>query len=279
MSFVPQPIDVKLAFDNAAEVYDAARPSYPSELFDELFGLLPPQPHIVEVGPGTGKATKDLLARSASVHAVEIAPAMASRLRANLPSERLRISIGDFESMDIESGADAVFSATAYHWISRSAQTDRPAKILRLNGLMAIVELIQVESPHDLGFFAAVQPVYERYGQRHTGPPAPSRDAVDPALRAVLEADSRFGSVTVRKWDWNQTYSAPGYVNLMLSFSGTQMMDERSRRGLLRDMEAFIQTEFAGQVTRPLVVTLTTAFFAGPRPELRVPTVARLGRT
>jgi SAM-dependent methyltransferase len=259
MSCVTQPVDVRHAFDNAAEVYDAARPSYPPELFDELFGLLPPTPHIVEVGPGTGKATKDLVARGASVHAIEIAPAMACRLRANLPSDRLRISVGDFESMDVEAGADAVFSATAYHWISRPAQTNRPAKILRVNGLMAIVELIQVESPDDLGFFAAVQPVYERYGQGHTGPPAPRRDTVDPALRAVLEDDRRFGAVTVRKWDWNQTYTAQGYVNLMLSYSGTQMMDERSRRDLLHDMEAFIQTEFGGHVTRPLVVTLTTA--------------------
>lgn len=264
MSFVAKPEDVKLAFDNAAAVYDAARPSYPPELFDELFGLLPPKPHIVEVGPGTGKATKDLLARGAAVHAVEIASGMAARLRANLPSERLRISVGDFESMDIESGADAVFSATAYHWISRPAQTDRPAGILRPNGLVAIVELIQVESPDDLGFFAAVQPVNDRFAQGHTGPPAPRRDTVDPALRAVLEADSRFGSIAIRKWDWNQTYTARGYVNLMLSFSGTQMMDEESRRGLLHDMEAFIIKEFGGHVTRPLVVTLTTAVLARP---------------
>ena len=264
MSSVARPGEIRLAFDNAAEIYDAARPSYPPELFDELFGLLPPKPYIVEVGPGTGKATKDLLARGASVHAIEIAPAMATRLRANLPSERLRISVGDFESMDIESGADAVFSATAYHWISPSAQTDRPAKILRLKGLMAIVELIQVESPDDLGFFAAVRPVYERYGQGHTGPPAPSRETVDPTLRAVLEDDLRFGPVTVRKWDWNQTYTSQGYVNLKLSDSGTQLMDEQSRRGLLADMEAFIQTEFGGHVTRPLVVTLTTAALIRP---------------
>jgi SAM-dependent methyltransferase len=259
MSSVGQPDDIRLSFDKAAQSYDEARPAYPPELFDELFSLLPKKPQVVEVGPGTGKATQDLLARGASVHAIEIGPAMAARLRLNLPSERLRITIGDFEDIHIDDGADAVFSATAYHWISPAAQTDRPAGILRPGGLVAIVDLIQVESPDDLGFFASVQPIYEQYGQGHSGPPAPNRDAVDPAIRAVLEADSRFSPAAVRQWDWNQTYTASGYVKLMLSYSGTQMMDEPSRQGLLHDMEAFIRTEFGGQVTRPLVVTLTTA--------------------
>jgi trans-aconitate methyltransferase len=149
--------DPRLSFNEVAAIYDAARPSYPAGLFDELFAMLPAEPLIVEVGPGTGKATKDLLARGTSVHAVEIGPMMAARLGSNLPSDRLRVSIGDFESIDLAPKADAVFSATAYHWISRRAQTDRPAAILAPGGVVAIVDLIQVESADDLGFFAAAQ--------------------------------------------------------------------------------------------------------------------------
>jgi hypothetical protein len=37
------------------------------------------------------------------------------------------------------------------------------------------------------------------------------------------------------------------------------MMDEAARVGLLDEIEAFIRREFGGQVTRPLVVTLTMA--------------------
>jgi SAM-dependent methyltransferase len=256
---VGQPNDIRLSFENAVEFYDEVRPSYPPELFEELFGLLPPEPQIVEVGPGTGKATRDLLARGASVHAVEIGPAMAARLRSNLPSDRLQVTVGDFETINIDSGADAVFSATAYHWISPTSQADRPAAILRLGGLVAIADLIQVDSPDDLGFFASAQPIYERYGQGHSGPPAATRDAVDPPIRALLEADMRFGPAAVRQWDWNQTYTASEYLKLMLSYSATQMMDEPDRLSLLADMEAFIRAEFGGHVTRPLVVTLTTA--------------------
>jgi SAM-dependent methyltransferase len=257
---VSRPDDVRLSFNEAADIYDAVRPSYPGDLFDALFRMLPSEPEIVEVGPGTGQATKDLLARGASVLAIEIGPAMAARLRANLGSDRLRVIVGDFEATDIMSAAsDAVFSATAYHWIARSAQTDRPAAILRTGGVMAIIDLIQVDSPADGGFFAAAQPIYDRYGQGHAGPRTPTRGAVDPPIRAVLEADHRFDAVAVRCCDWNQTYTASDYRKLMLSYSGTQMMDESDRLGLLSDMESLIRSDFGGVVTRPLVVTLTTA--------------------
>lgn len=257
---VGRPDDIRLSFNEAAEIYDEVRPSYPVGLFDALFQLLPPEPEMVEVGPGTGQATKDLLSRGASVHAIEIGPAMAAKLRSNLPSDRLQVSVSDFETMAIAPGsADAVFSATAYHWISREAQLDRPAAILRPGGIVAIVDLIQVASPDDRGFFAAAQPIYERYGEGHTGPSAPTRERADPSIRAPLEADRRFDFVAVRRYDWNQSYSASDYRHLMLSYSGTRMMDEAERVGLLDDMESFIRNDFDGVITRPLVVTLTTA--------------------
>ena len=255
-----RPDDIRFSFNEAAERYDRVRPSYPAVLFAVLLQMLPSEPKVLEVGPGTGQATKDLLARGASVVAIEIGPAMAARLRSNLPSDRLSVIVGDFEVVDIPAGrADAVFSATAYHWISQKAQTDRPAVVLRSGGIMAIVDLIQVDSPDDAGFFAAAQPIYERYGESHTGPPAPTRENVDPAIRAVLEADPRFDSVAVRRYDWNQIYNASEYRNLMLSYSGTQMMDESGRAGLLDEMESLVRNDFGGVVTRPRVVTLTTA--------------------
>jgi citrate lyase gamma subunit len=45
----------------------------------------------------------------------------------------------------------------------------------------------------------------------------------------------------------------------MLSYSGTQMMTPPARQGLLDDMENFVRQQFGNQVTRPIVVTLTTA--------------------
>lgn len=42
-------------------------------------------------------------------------------------------------------------------------------------------------------------------------------------------------------------------------YSGTQMMTPPARQGLLDDMEDFVRQQFGDRVTRPIVVTLTTA--------------------
>jgi SAM-dependent methyltransferase len=248
------------SFDGAAETYHGIRPGYPAPMFEDLFRLLPGHPAILEVGPGTGQATRDLLSRGATVHAIEIGPAMAAKLREVLSSPALTITIGDFEEADVgEHGFDAVLSATAYHWISPKAQVDRPVSVLKPGGVIAVVDLNQVSSPDDKGFFAAAQPIYERYGVGHAGPPAPERNAVDPPIRRALRGDPRFSNVEVRAYDWNQTYSAAGYRKLMLSYSGTQMMTPPARQRLLDDMEDLVRQQFDDQVTRPIVVTLTTA--------------------
>jgi SAM-dependent methyltransferase len=264
---VARPDDIRLSFNDVAETYDHIRPSYPDDVFDVLFAALPDQPHVIEVGPGTGQATRGLLARGASVHAIEIGPAMAAKLRSNLPTDRLTITVGDFERVALpEHAADAVFSASAYHWIAPEAQTSRPADLLRDGGILATADLVQVDSAADRGFFAAAQPIYERYGQGHSGPPAPLRAEVEPALRSQLEADDRFGDVQVHTYDWDQTYSASEYRDLMSSFSVTQMMEEPARTSLLDDMQAFVEREFDGSVTRPLVVALTTGALRAHRP-------------
>ena len=74
-------------------------------LFDELFALLAARSRRSwrsDRGPARRRGTS--LARGARVHAVEISPSMASRLRSNLPTERLRVSVGDFETIDLAGG-------------------------------------------------------------------------------------------------------------------------------------------------------------------------------
>ena len=177
-----------------------------------------------------------------------------------MDSEGLEIVVGDCEELPAGSACcDAVFSATAYHWICPAAQLDRPAALLREGGIVAIVDLNQVSSPDDHGFFDAVTPIYDRHGQGHSGPPAPARDAVEPRIWQPLVSDDRFAGVTVRSYDWNQHYTANEYRTLMLSYSGTQMMEPQQRVALLDEIEVSIRNDFNDRVTRPLVVTLTTA--------------------
>ncbi len=60
---------LRRTFDSAAGLYEAARPSYPNELFDDLVELarLEPGARLLEIGCATGTATRSLLERGFSV--------------------------------------------------------------------------------------------------------------------------------------------------------------------------------------------------------------------
>lgn len=254
------PSDIRLSFDQVAPEYDEVRPHYPAELFDILFSWLPDRPTIVEVGPGTGQATGDLLAHGATVTAVELGPQLAQRLRQGIASPNLNVVVADFEQVDLEPDAfDCVFSASAYHWISPQAQRDRPADLLHAGGVLAIVELIQVQSANDRGFFDAVQPIYQKYGEGGGREVAPSREAATARIYAPLRHDPRFTDVTAHRFDWDQTYTSSQYRKLMSSYSVTQMMEPTRRQGLLDEIEQFTNSHFGGEVTRPLVIAFVLA--------------------
>lgn len=77
---------LRRTFETAADLYDAARPSYPDELFDDLVSLagLKAGDRLLEIGCATGKATRALLDRGFSVVCVEMGAQLAERARRNL---------------------------------------------------------------------------------------------------------------------------------------------------------------------------------------------------
>lgn len=60
-------------------------------------GIYPP---VIEIGPGGGVLTRELLATGAQVLALELDPEWAETLRSRLPSEKLSVKVGDVLDFD-----------------------------------------------------------------------------------------------------------------------------------------------------------------------------------
>ena len=60
---------LRATFDEVADLYEAARPTYPPQLFDDLVSLagLSPGARVVEIGCGTGQATLPLAERGLEI--------------------------------------------------------------------------------------------------------------------------------------------------------------------------------------------------------------------
>jgi len=254
-------MDIRLTFDGVAEVYERARPSYPAQLFKTLFDGVPDRPRVLEVGPGTGQATVELLARNAHVTAVELGPQFAARLNEKFAANDRLVVINDsFEDADVAHHSfDVVTVATAYHWIGPEAQLSRPVELLTRGGVLGVIDLIQVDATADDGYFDRVLPIYERYGQAKSNSLSHTYEHADPPMRRRLADSKWYTEVELLRVPWDQTYTSAHYRDLLWSCSGTQMMSEPERSNMVDELIAVIDDEHNGQLTRPLVATLTKA--------------------
>ncbi len=131
---------VESVFDPLADAYDAARPRYPDALFrdlERLAGRGLAGADVVDVGAGTGIATRAMARRGANVVAVDIGAAMLARLRAHDP--HLPAVRADGEALPFRHGvADLVCYAQSWHWVRVPVAVAEAARVLRPNGCLAL---------------------------------------------------------------------------------------------------------------------------------------------
>jgi SAM-dependent methyltransferase len=247
-------------FDESPETYDRARPSYPERLWDELFTRLPEAPFLAEIGPGTGKATAALLSRGATVTACEPGPNLVAYLREKFPTPRLAVLETSFEAASLPPGAfDGIVAATSFHWVESASRLVKSHAVLGPGGVLAVIDTNQVADPIDRGYFAASQPIYDRYFPDDEAPSSlPTRNVV-PLAFAELEQSPLFASPSLQRYDWDQRYSTAEYLDLVRSYSNTAQLEPATRQAFLADLAAFIDAAFQGYVVRPLVITLCLA--------------------
>jgi SAM-dependent methyltransferase len=127
-------------FTHGAESYSRGRPDFPPQALDWLRTDLELQPGTtaIEVGAGTGKFTRLLIATGASVIAVEPVTAMLERLVSDLPScAALR---GQAESLPFASGiCDAVLCAQSFHWFATPTALAEFRRVLRPGGVLGLI--------------------------------------------------------------------------------------------------------------------------------------------
>jgi SAM-dependent methyltransferase len=122
------------SFEAVADEYDAARPSYPDEVFDALgpvAGL-----RVLDVGAGTGIATRALIARHANVLAVD--PGRELLARATARTRGLASVVADGAVLPVRSNAvDLVCFAQAWHWLNEATRVAEAHRVLRPGGRWA----------------------------------------------------------------------------------------------------------------------------------------------
>ena len=274
-------------FDELAAEYDRHRPAYPDELVDQacLVAGIGRGDRVLEVGCGTGQLTRSLLARDLHVTALEPGQNLIALARQNLAGT----GPAEFVNARLEEASlprerfQAVFSASAFHWIDPDVSWQKAADVLVPGGTLALVQYFGLEEPRS-------QPDQEAV-LAALGKVAPDIAADWPAYR---DLDATLAGVEQRRGNVSQAWAWLGSCAIGRDYAGrlfgdvqvavTPMLAEHTpdelnalvrtmsfytrlspdqRQALEREHEA-IYARFGRPIRASMVAALVTARRASP---------------
>lgn len=126
-----------LSFGTVATAYERFRPGYPASLVDLVTAYAGrPIRTALEIGAGTGKATRLFAGRGLRVTATEPDDAMLEELRRHVPAT-VTTRRAAFEDLCPDEAFGLVYAAAALHWTQPEGRWDRTAGLLEPGGMFA----------------------------------------------------------------------------------------------------------------------------------------------
>jgi SAM-dependent methyltransferase len=231
---------LRATFQEVPDLYDRARPAYPDELFEgleELAGLSPGS-RVLEIGPGTGKATVSLAGRGYRVTGVELGAGLAAVARRNVPGAE--IVVADFERWATDARFDAIVAFSAFHWLDLSTAYARCAALLEYSGALAVIGARHVLPSEGDPLFHEIQADYRRFAPDEKNGPPPPPDEV-PDWADEIRASGVFPSVHVRRYMWDVVYGPQEYLDLIDTYSGHRVLPTAAKERLYDAIRRRIQ--------------------------------------
>ena len=128
------------SFETVAAEYERHRPEYPEEALHwaaEQLGL-EPGARVLDLGAGTGKLTRGLVAIALDVVAVEPGAPMLAQLREAVPEAEAYE--GSAESIPLPGeSVDAAFAGQAFHWFDREQALPELHRVIGRGGGLALL--------------------------------------------------------------------------------------------------------------------------------------------
>jgi SAM-dependent methyltransferase len=222
-----------LSFGSAAHDYHRYRPGYPDELADRVLAhAVGPVRHALEIGAGTGKATRLFAARGIQVAAVEPDPGMREVLATGTRDLPVTVLGCTFEEVDLAAlgPVDLCFAGAAFHWTDPATRWQRVAAALRPGGVVAVFGAQTVLA--DAGLAAEITAIEDEI----TGVDPP------PLGSAYVEAVDlpEFDAVELLVLPRRSVHPVEDYLNHLRTVSAYLVLDPADRDAVLERVRAVL---------------------------------------
>ena len=245
-------------FNEVPELYDRVRPGYPDELFADLVTItgMDERSSVLEVGCGTGQATRSLAALGCSVTAIEPGAEMAAVARQRLAIfGNVRVETSTFEKWDDRGGRfDVLVAASAWHWVDPSIGWQRAHNVLKPGRWLALLGNVVVRRPGEPEVYAETADLHERFspGNPDWGHPPREDDirTTDAGWGLVEDPGGLFGPTIVRWYPTIQWFNGEGFADLLRSTSPYRRLDRDVREPLLDAVAERIRMRMGDRASR-----------------------------
>jgi SAM-dependent methyltransferase len=231
-------------FDEVAVEYDRRRPAYPDELVDQACRVagIGRGARVLEVGCGSGQLTRALAARGLHVTALEPGTNLLALARQNLDGAgEVEFVNASFEDAVLPRARfQAVFSASAFHWIDPKVGWQKAADVLVPGGTLALMQYCGLEEART----------------------KPDQDAVLAALRKVVpdvaaswpvyrDLDATLAGMRQRRGNVSEVWAWLGSYDMAEDYAGL----------LFGDVQVALMPKLAEHTSEQLTAILRTLSF------------------
>jgi ubiquinone/menaquinone biosynthesis C-methylase UbiE len=248
-----------LRFDDVAALYDTYRPSYPTELIDDIVLLsgIQQEGRILEIGSGTGKATILFAQRGYTILCLEPGQNLIAVATKNLVSyPRVSFIRARFEEWASDQEKfDLVISAQAFHWVPEEVRYVKTASLLKHQGHLAT--FWNMYPGMDGKIRQELDQVYRARAPELVKAETPVDDLIASRERSIRES-RYYENVVIRKYPWSMRYSTNEYLGLLNTYSDHLRLSEQRRRGLLGEIADVIERN-SGSIERPYLAVVYVA--------------------
>lgn len=221
-------MDKRFTFNEDVVNYDRWRPKYCKELFEDImeYAQLNQEMKAIEVGIGTGQATKPFLLKGCEVTAIELGANLAEYTKEKYSGyKNLNVLNTTFEEFEYEEDSiDLLYSATAFHWIPENISYPKVMKMLKPKGTLAVFWNRPFAAREDDELHRKIQAIYKKY--RSSNRKIIENDVEKYKQRAETIQSYGFSEVETKLYHQTRVFTADDYIALLNTYSDHRSMEK-----------------------------------------------------
>jgi ubiquinone/menaquinone biosynthesis C-methylase UbiE len=230
-------VEQRFTFDQVASVYRTARPGYPDTLIDDVvsYADLKPSDRILEVGCGTGQATKGFAKRGFPILATDPGPEMLRGARESLVGfNNIEFLETTFEALPTDRAMfRLIIAAQSWHWVSPEMRFSKAAEVLSRDGSLAVFGHAPVGLPAPL--LDQLKEIYLRQIGKW-GPPPESWYLPNGPFKGWFHESGLFQPVEHRRYPWKWRHTTSSYTDYLRTRSDHRMLEPAKRDEVLGEI-------------------------------------------